>query len=67
MVDDQSYFLYLRHQLAANAGLDANWFDSSFDDLQTDWKPPHVIIYTTSQLLELLCFCCKENIDEPVF
>ena len=54
---------HVGHQLAANAGLDVNWFDSSFDDFPPDWKPPRVVIYTTPELLELLCFCRKANVD----
>ena len=54
---------HVGHQLAADAGLDANWFDGTFDDLPPEWKPQRVVIYTTPQLLELLSFCRKANVD----
>ena len=43
--------------LSSAAGLDATFYDESFDSLPDDWKSPRpVIFYTSSQLLELLSF-----------
>ena len=54
---------HLGHKLASDAGLDATFYDESFDSLPDDWKPPRVIIYTSPQLLELLAFTRKANVD----
>ena len=54
---------HIGHQLSTNAGVDGGLYDSSFDSLPEDWKPPRVIIYTSGQLLELLAFCRKANVD----
>ena len=46
-----------------NTGYDAVLPQEDFLSCPDDFKPPRVVIYTTEQLLELLCFCRKANVD----